>query len=274
MICSELREKSPKIWIEMWCHTHHQRNSLSPGPADVNKAEGDRSHEREVQNQEEVNEENTKPEPIGRAVVSHPPSTEQSISTPADMTEGDGSREREVLKQEEMNEENTPWSVGVVWLLQNVKVHPRYKKIIRAKMEVDCLLMCTQCPDNPVVMADSVLQVRDGGSVNLIVENHTLEAAHLKKTAILSEITEVEEVESDRTPALHIETSGKEVLVEKQDAIMNSGSPSIEGLVSELSEDRGTRLLQALNLSIAHLSPTQQQQLGDVLSNHSDTFAL
>ena len=71
-----------------------------------------------------------------------------------------------------------------------------------------------------------------------------------------------------------METSGREMLVEKQDPIMKSGSASVHGLVSELSEDRGTRLLQELNLLIAHLSPTQRQQLGDMLSNHSDTFAL
>ena len=239
-------------------------------PADLTEAEGDGGHEREVQNQEEATEENTKPEPMGRAVVSHPPSTKHSISTPADMTEGDGSREQEVRNQEKIN---TPSSVGVVRLLQNVKVPPGYKKIIRAKMEgeiSDCLLMCTQCADNPVVMADSVLEGGDGGNVNLIVENHTLEAAHLKKGTILGEITEVEEVKS----ALHMETSDREVLVEKQDAIVNSGAASVHGLVSELSKDRGTRLLRALNLSIAHLSPTQQQQLVDVLRNHSDTFAL
>ena len=87
------------------------------------------------------------------------------------MTEGDGSREREVQNQEKIN---TPLSVGVVRLLQNVKVPPGYKKIIRAKMEgeiSDYLLMCTHCADNPVVMADSVLEVGDGGNVNLIVEN-------------------------------------------------------------------------------------------------------
>ena len=130
-------------------------------------------------------------------------------------------------------------------------------------------------------MADSILEVGDGSCVNLIVENHSVESAQLKKGAILGEVAEVEEVMSDQTSPVEVKTSSKILRGVQEwtggegtaDAIVTSGS-NIHGVVSELHEDRGTRLLQALDLSIAHLSPTQQHQLKDLLRSHSDVFAL
>ena len=147
------------------------------------------------------------------------------------------------------------------------------------------LLMCMPCGDNQVTIADSVLEVGDGNCVNLIVENHSVEAVQLKKGAILGEDIEVEEVTSGQALAVGpIQTgTGGETLQTEQEktggevtggATANSGSEMAHGVVAELCEDRGARLLRALNLSIAHLSPTQQRQLEDLLRRHSDVFAL
>ena len=148
-----------------------------------------------------------------------------------------------------------------------MSIPPGYKKIIRARMEGELqhgLLLCTPCTDQPVVMADSVLEVGEGGCVNLIVENHSLEPAKLKKGTILGEVAEVEEVER----------TGGEVLIGTGDATPNIDSGAVNGVVLELCEDQGTRVLRALDLSISHLTSTQQQQLRALLQRHCDVFAL
>ena len=157
--------------------------------------------------------------------------------------------------------------VGVVRLLQIVSIPPGYKKFIRARMEGELqhgLLLCTPCTDQPVVMADSVLEVREGGCVNLIVENHSLEPAKLNKGTILDDVAEVEEVERTRG----------EVLVGTGDATTNIDSGAVNGVVLELCEDQGTRVLRALDLSISHLTSIQQQQLRALLQRHCDVFTL
>ena len=166
-----------------------------------------------------------------------------------------------------LDKENSSSMVGVVRLLQNVSIPPGYMKIIRARMEGELqhgLLLCMPCTDQPVVMADSVLEVGEGGCVNLIVENHSLEPAKLKKGTILGEVAEVEEVERTRG----------EVLVETGDATPNIDSGAVNGVVLELCEDQGTRVLRAMDLSISHLTSTQQQQLRALLQHHCDVFAL
>ena len=187
-----------------------------------------------------------------------------------------------------LDKKNSYSRVGVVRLLQNVRVPPGYKKIIRARMEGELqhrLLLCTPCTDQPVVMADSILEGGEGCCVNLIVENHSVEQARLKKGTILGEVAEVEEVVSNQTPVAQLHTTGAtlpttqertggEVLVGTEDTTPNVDSGAVHGVVSELYEDQGTRVLRALNLPVTHLTSTQQQQLRALLQHHSDVFAL
>ena len=176
----------------------------------------------------------------------------------------------------------------MVRLLQNVRVPPGYKKIIRARMEGELqhgLLLCTPCTDQPVVMADGVLKVGEGCYVNLIVENHNVVPTRLKKGTILGEVVEVEEVVGDQTPVAQLHTTGVtlpttqertggEVLVGTGVTTPNIDSGAVHKVVSELCEDQGTRVLRALNLSVTHLTSTQQQQLQSLFQRHSDVFAL
>ena len=129
------------------------------------------------------------------------------------------------------------------------------------------LLLCTPCTDQPVVMADSILEGGEGCCVNFIVENHSVEPARLKKGTILGEVAEVEEVVSDQTPVAQLHTTGAtllttqertggEVLVGTEDTTPNVDSVAIHGVVSGLCEDQGTRVLRALNLPVTHLTST------------------
>ena len=156
-----------------------------------------------------------------------------------------------------LDKKNSSSRVGVVRLLQNVRVPPGYKKIIRARMEGELqhgLLLCTPCTDQPVVMADSILEGGEGCCVNFIVENHSVEPARLKKGTILGEVAEVEEVVSDQTPVAQLHTTGAtllttqertggEVLVGTEDTTPNVDSVAVHGVVSELCEDQGTSVV-------------------------------
>ena len=224
-------------------------------------------------------------------VTAPSPSLEQSFPTPTSMVVDQGGQGPELEDPRAMDKKNSLSPVGVVRLLQNVKVPPGYKKIVRAKMEGEIqhgLLLCTPCTDRQVVMADSLLEVGEGCCVNLIVENHSVEPAQLRNGTILGEVAEVEEVVSNRTPAAQPSDAqgrtGGEVLVGTGDAQERTGGEAlvgigdsigaVHGVVSELCEDRGARLLRDLNLSMMHLTSTQQRQLRDLLQSHSDVFAL
>ena len=209
-------------------------------------------------------------------VTAPSPSLEQSLPTPTSMAVNQGGQGPELEDPRAMDKKNSLSPVGVVRLLQNVKVPPGYKKMVRAKMEGEIqhgLLLCTPCTDRQVVMADSVLEVGEGCCVNLIVENHSVEPVQLRKGTILGEVAEVEEVVSNQTPAAQPSNAqGRtrgEVLVGTGYAI-----GAVHGVVSELCEDRGARLLRDLNLSMMHLTSTQHRQLRDMLQSHSDVFAL
>ena len=110
-------------------------------------------------------------------------------------------------------------------------------------------------------------------------------AGKAEKGTILGEVAEVEEVVSDQTPVAQLHTTGAtlpttqertrgEVLVGTEDTTPNIDSGGVHGVVSELCEDQGTRVLRALNLPVTHLTSTQQQQLRALLQHHSDVFAL
>ena len=101
--------------------------------------------------------ERDRPESKDQGIVAHPP-PEKPVPVAADKTKGDGNQDCEGKNQtnKESSKENTGAGlppVGVVRLLQNVRVPPGYKKIVRAKMEGEIehsLLMCMPCGDNQV----------------------------------------------------------------------------------------------------------------------------
>ena len=84
-----------------------------------------------------LREDGNQSEPKDQATLSSSPPKPPVLSSP-DTSKDDGSQDCEVKRPMTRDKDNTdlePPPVGVVRLLQNVKVPPGYMKIVRAKME-------------------------------------------------------------------------------------------------------------------------------------------
>ena len=121
--------------------------------------------------------------------------------------------------------------------------------------------------NSPVMVADCLLEVEDENYVNFIVEYHTVEPTQLEEKTIMSKVPEIEGVVSNDQLAIStgITLAGSEW--QGACCIVNPRS-GVPGACVDLS----TKLLRALNLSVAHLSPTQWRQLEDMLTPVTQTF--
>ena len=190
------------------------------------------------------------------------------ITTRANNWDGSGPEEIEI-------DEAKQSSAGAVRLIQNVRVPPGYKKIVHARMDDEIehgLLMCTPCVGGEVEMADIVFQCEDGNCVSLFVENRKLEPVHLREGTVLGEVTLVEEVvhavpDHGEVADVGDTDSSRRVTREPE-------SVTVCGVMGQSDQDRGERLLKAVNLATEHLDSTQCRHIEDLIKRHSDVFAL
>ena len=156
----------------------------------------------------------------------------------------------------------------VARLLQATRIAPGYKKMMRARVEGDIphkLFLFTPVPVKPdVVMADGAVEFSDDRCVVLVVQNHGVVPAKLKKGQALGEVSPVSE---------YVPREGSNI----EDA-GSKGQPAatVCGLTptQDLAPARGDLLLKQLGPKLDHLSPEEQQQLRSLILTYADTFAV
>ena len=119
-------------------------------------------------------------------------------------------------------------------------------------------------------MEDGTVELEEGRSVVLVVQNHGTGPVHLEKGRMLGEVAELIEGSAEPRNAPEGEPEG------------DNGSatvPAFEVPVCSLTVrndlvGREEQLLDQLSLQVDHLHPEQQQQLRDLIISYSDVFAL
>ena len=148
---------------------------------------------------------------------------------------------------------------GMVSLIAGVKILPRHQKLVRARVKGggrdEIMLFTSRNQVADLVIADSVVEVEEGGRVTLVVENHGGEVVRLTEGEWFGEVTPVEVVET------------KEGEVEER----------VMGRLETSSESEGKRaekLLDQLQLQLDHLGEEDRAKLVSVLRGYTDVFAL
>ena len=155
-----------------------------------------------------------------------------------------------------------------VRLLQATKVPPRYKKVVRAKVNgVNGIPVSlfeperAQVEDIGVVMEEAIVGCLHGSVISLVVENHGCKSIHLKKNTVIGSLE----------PLVSVLTSVEELSSEEGDG--EEDTPRVD--VSETkNRDRKQKLLDALKLAEAPLDAAQQLRLENLLERNADVFAL
>ena len=156
----------------------------------------------------------------------------------------------------------------VVRLLQATRIAPGYKKMVRARVEGDIphkLSLFTPVPVEPdVVMADGAVEFSDDRCVVLVVQNHGVVPAKLKKGQVLGEVSPVSE---------YVPREGSNI---KDAGSKGQPAATVCGLTptQDLAPARDDLLLKKLGPKLDHLSPEEQQQLRSLILTYADTFAV
>ena len=159
----------------------------------------------------------------------------------------------------DLESESVP--TGVVRLLHATRIPPRFKKMVRAKVDGEIgeeMSLFTPCPmfiGHPIKsMADSAVETKDGSGVVLVIENHRNMPVHLKKGRQLGVMMPAVEVCEEELPNL-------------QEVTASDPSPAVltEAVVSSFTAD---------HLTADHLTVDQKQKLEELIVSYADVFAL
>ena len=178
-------------------------------------------------------------------------------------TGGEETRSPDVIPSEEPQDQSqpVPTGPGVVRLLNATRIPSGYKKMVRAKVEGNLreqlsLFTPVQLEDD-LMMVDSAVDLSEGNSVVLVVQNPGVVPVKMKKNCVLGQVVPVSKY-------------SREDRDEDTDAVtMCNVALSTEG-----SKDRETLLLQQLDLDLDHLAPDEQKRLENLIRTYADVFAL
>ena len=144
----------------------------------------------------------------------------------------------------------------VVKLLTATKVPAGHRKLVRAKVDgwfPDSLALFTPVTKNSELkIADSAVQADDKGCLKLIVENSGCCHMELEEGMRLGTLEEAEQVDTWKEPE----------------------PKALVSAIASSQSNREVNLLEQLDLQINHLSAKQKLQLTNLITNHTDVFAL
>ena len=170
-------------------------------------------------------------------------------------------------------------TVGVVLLLKGEKLPAGHRKMVQAKIHgaVDAalLLFTPALTREDLSLADAVLDVTNGPCTTLVVQNGGLEAVCLEAGTPLGTVVPAVEVKPE-VGNLEEGMVG-EVMQESmcgESGIGGDGDQVCALVAAETDSYRRERLLQQLELQLAHLTPLQCSQLEDHLMSYANIFAL